>query len=294
MDWYSTTRPMAVFVADGMREQVERELAFFRQLGFIGQSDDTFLAADGKTYPLPGADNIIEICQKQWADRYELKVLQGFDTPRITLFVGLPKLMGTLGEVLVARKDDLRSAWNDKLQLNSSEPVWTNWNDQPPLKYRLGGKWVDPAAFFAGGSFPGCRVDLIRSADRELLRSGMGKALYGRPDTAGGKSPQDLRPMFGAPPYEHEHAYSPDGNLMYYIRSVHEDGIVPDVYTDKRGTLCWCPDAQFETKDMESASARVPIVYFALDSRRVSADWYYAYNRNERFAVRGAVGIEEL
>jgi len=100
---------MAEFVADGMREELDRELAFFQKLGFVSR-EHTFLAEGGKKYTLPAADDIIETYQEHWADRYELKVLQGFDTPRTTLFLGTQRLMATLGETLVARKDDLRSS----------------------------------------------------------------------------------------------------------------------------------------------------------------------------------------
>ncbi len=299
MEWVFTPPP--VFVQDGTAERVAQQLAFFRHTGVVDATEDIVRGEDGEAYYFPTTDHVNDRLLTSWDGRYQGKFAQGFGLLRIVPGIaGRYALQNPLGKVILARKGDLKSAWGEKLDLNTGEPVWENWKDnatilyrtaQPGLNYGDDTPWVTASTFYGNMPVPGFDIVLVCEADNEMPRKGAGRIFNARPDTEGGKSPLDHRQMFGVEPYEHECALSTDGTLVHYSQTIHETGVVPDVLTDSKGTITWCSDNGFECKDMNAANAGVPILYFDRSDRQVNALWYDASFSLPFFAVRAAVRI---
>jgi hypothetical protein len=299
MAWFENTNRSARLIETGISERMAEQLEIYRSSGIVSANEMHVTSESGERYSFPSAASVYELLAVNWNQRYELKVLQGFDTLLVIPgIVGNNVLWDALSRVVLGRNGDIRATWNEVLKVNTTQPVWGYWEDYSSMQYRtsqslytesLLAEWVGRQTFYENLPFPGFDVVLIRSKDLRLLRKGSRRpTLMGRPDLKGGKSPREFRAILGKPPYECECALSTDGHISFYLQSILEKGIAPDVWHIRRGTLSWSSDNQFQVSPDD---IRVPCSDWSWSERNFGFSGTVEDVRYKSYAVRSAVRV---
>lgn len=231
----------------------------------------------------PAASAVGDYLQTSW-ERLELKFDQSFDSFLVVPGCPMKTAQEMLAEVLRENATQLKDPWGAQLDLNKKEPIWGFWDK--PIEHRLNGEWVSAEDFYAAQPIPGYEIVILRSRDISLPRKDQGSTIADRPDITGGSTPIKYREMLADGAYSQESYTSPRGNLAYYTVSVATTQVVPDVWRDKQGTICWCPNAQF-------SSGRVPGSYFFADSGRIGLDRDAPSYCSDFIAPRSVVRLEK-
>ena len=238
----------------GLKAQWEAQVKALNEAGvleILPESEDLgIVGIDGKEYPIPTYEQILQSITPEKAEALEQKLEQGFSKLLLTPFaMPLDILIERYKRLLLLKhkQGQLLSTQGEPLLLNPDHPLY-KWEGYSGADVN-GTLVYYPQQFNQGDHQGRTKQELIDRGNPwevaliedlpDLPAEGAGQTLHGRAQFEANHSPKEyLETIQTDPSYQHEQGFTPESWLAYAITELREKDQQIDDYQGK-GKACW-------------------------------------------------------
>ena len=238
----------------GLKAQWETQVKALNEAGvleILPESEDLgIVGIDGKEYPIPTYEQIIESITPEKAEILEHKLEQGFSKLLLTPFaMPLDLLIERYKRLLIEKhqQGQLLSTQGEPLALNEDDPLY-KWEGYSGADVN-GTLVYYPEQFDRENHHGQTKQELIEEGNPwevaliedmpDLKAEGAGQTLGGRTQLEANHSPNEyLETIQTNPAYQHERGITPESWLSYAITELQQNSQQIDDYGGK-GKGCW-------------------------------------------------------